>query len=59
MLPLFGDDLTRRRKEINLGGNRTPSNYADILQEAKAQRSQRHDLKRRQDSALRKMSQAS
>ncbi|KZT00431.1 HECT-domain-containing protein [Laetiporus sulphureus 93-53] len=51
MTPLFGDELTRRRKEINLGGIRSASNYSDILHEAKKARSQRHDLKRRQDSA--------
>ncbi|KZT63967.1 hypothetical protein DAEQUDRAFT_679458 [Daedalea quercina L-15889] len=50
MIPLFGEDDIRRRKEINLGGTRTAS-YPDILQEAKAQRSQRHVLKRKQDSA--------
>ncbi|TFY50448.1 hypothetical protein EVJ58_g11046, partial [Rhodofomes roseus] len=50
MIPLFGQDDLRRRKEINLGGARSAS-YSDILQEAKAKRSQRHDLKRKQDSA--------
>lgn len=50
MIPLFGEDDIRKRREINLGGARSAS-YSDILQEAKAQRSQRHDLKRKQDSA--------
>ena len=50
MIPLFGEDDIRKRREINLGGARSAS-YSDILQEAKAQRSQRHDLKRKQESA--------
>ncbi|CCM05435.1 uncharacterized protein FIBRA_07654 [Fibroporia radiculosa] len=53
MIPLFGDEHIRRRKEINLGGNRSHSSHEDILLQAKAQRSQRHDQKRRQDSAAR------
>lgn len=50
MIPLFGEDDLRKRREINLGGARSAS-YSDILQQAKAQRSQRHDLKRKQDGA--------
>lgn len=50
MLPLFGEDDLRKRREINLGGVR-PAAHSDILQQAKAQRTQRHELKRKQDSA--------
>ncbi|PCH39963.1 HECT-domain-containing protein [Wolfiporia cocos MD-104 SS10] len=53
MNPLFGDDLIRRRKEINLGGTRTAAGFTDILHDVKAQRTQRQDLKRRLDSAMR------
>ncbi|CDO70815.1 hypothetical protein BN946_scf184801.g6 [Trametes cinnabarina] len=52
-IPLFGDNPTKRRREINLGGAHTATSYNDILQEAKLRRLQRNDLKRRQDSATR------
>lgn len=51
-IPLFGDAPNKRRREINLGGTHTATSHNDILQEAKLRRSQRNDLKRRQDSAL-------
>ncbi|EIW51561.1 HECT-domain-containing protein [Trametes versicolor FP-101664 SS1] len=51
-IPLFGDAPNKRRREINLGGAHTATSHNDILQEAKLRRSQRNDLKRRQDSAL-------
>ncbi|KAI0926648.1 hypothetical protein AcV5_007383 [Taiwanofungus camphoratus] len=53
MFPLFGDKPTNRRREINLGGAHSATSYTDILNEAKAKREQRQELKRRQDSAIR------
>ncbi|KAH9948904.1 HECT-domain-containing protein [Amylocystis lapponica] len=53
MNPLFGDDATRRRKEINLGGTPSAASYSDILHDAKTKRLQRLDVKRRQESAVR------
>ncbi|KAI0366687.1 HECT-domain-containing protein [Pilatotrama ljubarskyi] len=52
-VPLFGDNPTKRRREINLGGTHSATSHNDILQEAKLRRLQRNDLKRRQDSAIR------
>ena len=54
-VPLFGDLPNKRRREINLGGNRTgaATTHNAILQEAKLRRLQRNDEKRRQDAALR------
>ncbi|THH29658.1 hypothetical protein EUX98_g4538 [Antrodiella citrinella] len=50
--PLFGGD-TRRRREINLGGSMTASTSTSILQDAKARRAQREQLKRMEDGAAR------
>ncbi|KAI0755393.1 HECT-domain-containing protein [Daedaleopsis nitida] len=52
-VPLFGDHPNKRRREINLGGNRIAATHTDILQEAKLRRLQRDDLKRRQAAAAR------
>ncbi|OCH88442.1 HECT-domain-containing protein [Obba rivulosa] len=53
MIPVFGDDPSKRRREINLGGTHSATSYSDILEEAKARRTQRQDQKRRHDSAVR------
>ncbi|EMD40028.1 hypothetical protein CERSUDRAFT_46274 [Gelatoporia subvermispora B] len=53
MIPIFGDDPSKRRREINLGGTHSATSYSDILEEAKARRTQRQDQKRRNDSATR------
>lgn len=51
--PLFGEDPSgRRRREINLGGTITQSTQASIIQEARARRSQRDELRRKQDGAV-------
>lgn len=49
--PLFGDVSAKRRREINLGGATAHSTQASILQEAKARRQQRDDLRRKQEGA--------
>lgn len=51
MLPLFGDD--RKRREINLGGRRTAATHDLILEQAKARRTEREDIRRKRDSAVR------
>lgn len=51
--PLFGEDLSgRRRREINLGGATSQSTQASIIQEARARRSQRDELRRKQEGAI-------
>lgn len=49
--PLFGDP-GKRRREINLGGVTAQSSQASILQEAKARRLQRDELRRREEGAI-------
>ena len=51
--PLFGDHPGKRRREINLGGLTTTASQTSLLQDAKARRMQRDDLRRRQESATR------
>ncbi|KAF9816031.1 hypothetical protein IEO21_04206 [Rhodonia placenta] len=53
MFPLFGDDPSGKRRNIDLGGDRATAAFSDILNDAKIQRSQRLELKRKQDSAVR------
>jgi ubiquitin-protein ligase E3 C len=50
MLPLFTDE---RRKPINLGGPSSASTHAAIIDQAKARRSERQDLRKRIDAAVR------
>lgn len=50
-VPYFGDNPGKRRREINLGGSPSATTHASLLQDAKARRQQRNDMKRRQDSA--------
>jgi ubiquitin-protein ligase E3 C len=50
MLPLFTNE---RRKPINLGGPSSASTHAAILDQAKARRSERQDLRKRIDAAVR------
>ncbi|KAI5986179.1 HECT-domain-containing protein [Pisolithus albus] len=51
MLPLFGDDHKRKRK-IDLGGSKSATSHAAILERAKAERFKREVLRRREESAL-------
>ncbi|EKM53845.1 uncharacterized protein PHACADRAFT_260396 [Phanerochaete carnosa HHB-10118-sp] len=51
--PLFGDGPGGRRREINLGGLITATSQTSLLQDAKARRMQRNDLRKRQESATR------
>ncbi|GJE97910.1 HECT-domain-containing protein [Phanerochaete sordida] len=51
--PLFGDTPGKRRREINLGGLTTTTTQTSLLQDAKARRMQRNDLRRRQECATR------
>ncbi|KAI0685222.1 HECT-domain-containing protein [Cytidiella melzeri] len=51
-VPYFGDNPGRRRREINLGGSTSATTHASLLQDAKARRLQRVDLKRKQDCAI-------
>ena len=48
--PLFGDN-SKKRREINLGGTNAQSTQASILQEAKARRLERDELRRKQECA--------
>ncbi len=50
-LPPFGDSPGQRRRAINLGGSTSQTTQSALLQEARARRQQRNDLKRKQDSA--------
>ncbi|TFY75116.1 hypothetical protein EWM64_g8895 [Hericium alpestre] len=50
MIPLFGDE---KRRKINLGGSRSVSSHEAVLSQAKAQRTERQNIRRRQESALR------
>ncbi|KAA1475594.1 HECT-domain-containing protein [Dentipellis sp. KUC8613] len=49
MIPIFGDE---KRRKINLGGARSVSTHEAVLSEAKALRSERQNLRRRQESAI-------
>jgi ubiquitin-protein ligase E3 C len=50
MLPTFGDE---RRRPINLGGTTsTSSSHTAILEDARARRLERQNLKRRQEKAV-------
>jgi ubiquitin-protein ligase E3 C len=49
MIPIFGDE---RRRKMNLGGASSASSHAAILDQAKARRSERHDLRRRQENVV-------
>ncbi|KIK27397.1 hypothetical protein PISMIDRAFT_93249 [Pisolithus microcarpus 441] len=51
MLPLFGDEH-RRKRAIDLGGSKSATSHAAILEQAKAQRFKREVLRRREESAL-------
>ena len=54
MLPIFGFDSSGpRRRNINLGGTSSARSYTAILEQAKAQRGEREETRRRHDSALR------
>lgn len=53
MLPLFGDNDTRRRRQINLGGASSAASHTAILGQAKARRQERDEQRRRHDSAVR------
>ncbi|KAI6044738.1 HECT-domain-containing protein [Pisolithus marmoratus] len=50
MLPMFGDE--RRRRAMNLGGSKSVTSPAAILEQAKALRNEREVLRRREESAL-------
>ncbi|GBE82990.1 HECT-domain-containing protein [Sparassis latifolia] len=52
MIPVFGDDPIKRRREINLGGAHSAVSYSDILNDAKAKRLRRLDVKRREEAAI-------
>ena len=49
--PLFGD-ATKKRREINLGGTTAHVTQDSILQEAKARRLERDELRRKQAGAV-------
>jgi ubiquitin-protein ligase E3 C len=51
-VPYFGDNPGKRRREINLGGATSVTTHASLLEDAKARRLQRSDMKRRQDCAV-------
>lgn len=51
--PLFGDNPTKRRREINLGGQINTASQFSILQDAKERREQRNQQRRRVESATR------
>ncbi|KAI0090858.1 HECT-domain-containing protein [Irpex rosettiformis] len=51
-VPYFGDNPGKRRREINLGGSTSAITHTSLLQDAKARRQQRNEVKHRQDSAL-------
>jgi len=50
MFPVFGDE---RRRPINLGGASSVPSQASILQEVRARRSERQDVKHRHEKATR------
>lgn len=52
-LPPFGDTPGKRRREINLGGTSSVSSQSALLQDAKARRMARNDMRKRQESATR------
>ena len=52
-VPYFDDDLRKRRRQINLGGNISHATHDSLIQEARLRRIQRTEMKRRQESATR------
>lgn len=53
MLPLFSDNDTRRKRQINLGGASSAASHSSIIDQAKARRHERDEQRRRSESALR------
>ncbi|KAF7981928.1 hypothetical protein HWV62_30697 [Athelia sp. TMB] len=49
MIPLWGEE---KKRKINLGGSRSASTHAAILDEAKARRAERESTRRRQEGAV-------
>ena len=51
--PLFGEEPSgRKRREINLGGSTSQNTQSSLIQDAKARRLQRDELRRRQEGAV-------
>lgn len=48
--PLFGD-ASKKRREINLGGTTAQISHASILEEARARRQERDELRRKEEGA--------
>jgi ubiquitin-protein ligase E3 C len=54
MLPVFEfSDSDSKRRKINLGGSSSASSHAVILQQVRAQRTEREETRRRQENAIR------